>query len=167
MSAPSLPTSEHPPLKKARIESDQLIPDDNNAHLGKGKHFYFQFKNPLLPLVIDFGCGYGVSLLGLCSDNQSRCNSDPEKTKRFNFVGCDMSPTAINYAKAIGQRWNLAGCCNFVVSEGLSFLKLVMASYPGPIAWVLMQFPTPYTLRSESSQSIADPESNLGKRLVK
>jgi hypothetical protein len=97
------------------------------------------FENPTLPLVFDLGCGYGVSLLGLSYTYAQ----DEESPAKYNFLGCDMSARAINFANGICHRWSMHKQCAFIVSDIVKGLKIVQ-NYAGPVHWVSINFPTPY-----------------------
>jgi SAM-dependent methyltransferase len=136
------------------------------------------------PLVLDLGCGFGTSLLGLCLclERQSRVprsneNESPPKRARLeqailpqvadmtfvsahsalqdlirekgcNFLGCDMSKRAVGYATGLSSRWKIQNRCQFLHCDVESLLQLVLSSdYPGPIIWVNINFPTPYSQR--------------------
>lgn len=100
-----------------------------------------RFQDPHLPLVIDVGCGMGVSLLGLASLSAQETNWQGR-----NFLGIDLNPVTIGYASGIAQRWNLSDRLAFVVGAAESVLHDVLDSYPGPVSQILIQFPTPYRL---------------------
>jgi SAM-dependent methyltransferase len=136
------------------------------------------------PLVLDLGCGFGTSLLGLCLsleqpgptpplDNESPLKrpkrdhlitplSDEAVTfirahsalqeiirdKGCNFLGCDMSKRAIGYASGLSSRWKIENRCRFLHCGVDALLQLVLTSqYPGPVIWVNINFPTPYSQR--------------------
>jgi len=110
------------------------------------------FADPHRPLVIDIGCGMGVSLLGLAclaveKDNSSSILSRPAWYADCNFLGVDLNRIAMGYAVGIAQRWNMQHRLAFVVSSAEDILRQVQASYPGRVCKVLIQFPTPYRLR--------------------
>lgn len=131
------------------------------------------FDDPSLPLVLDLGCGYGVSLLGLCAHERAlaphhreegRGGSDEEAggTKRrrtvsggtgyglgecpCNYLGFDLSVRGIHYANGIAKRWGLSRKCAFVIADVNRALDWIASSqYAGGVSWILMQFPTPYS----------------------
>lgn len=110
----------------------------NNATLEPISNY---FADPSLPLVIDIGCGYGATLIGLCYDQQL---SESASRRNLNFLGCDMSSGCIRYAQGISVRWKLHSNCSFVVSEGGELLEWVHKTYPGRVEWIILQFPTPF-----------------------
>jgi len=96
------------------------------------------FDDASLPLVLDLGCGYGVSLLGL-----SHTFTSEGDLPRYNFFGCDMNARAMNFANSISDRWGMGKNCVFVVCDIIKGLGLSL-KYTGPIHWVSINFPTPY-----------------------
>eukprot|EP00977_Amphora_coffeiformis_P014725 scaffold4201_cov178-Amphora_coffeaeformis.AAC.20 len=109
------------------------------------------FKEPKRPLVIDIGCGMGLSLLGIAST----ANSDEEwhQWEHCNFLGVDLSPLAIRYGEGIARRWGYEGSLHFIVDTAERALKAVDSSYPGPVSQVLIQFPTPYRMVPSNTTS--------------
>jgi SAM-dependent methyltransferase len=114
------------------------------------------FDDPTRPLVVDIGCGMGISVLGLASlevppeqdqDDISGCYDAPFPWHACNFVGVDLSSLSIHYAQGIAQRWNIQGRVAFLVDEAELLLDQ-LPSYPGAVTRVLIQFPTPYRLPS-------------------
>jgi SAM-dependent methyltransferase len=97
------------------------------------------FADPALPLVVDLGCGYGVSLLSLCEQSMRDCF--PQK---FNFLGADLSNRAVRYASGISKRWGQTGQAAFVYADCNDAMRWVRDHYPGPVALVMVNFPTPY-----------------------
>lgn len=97
------------------------------------------FLDSARSLVVDVGCGMGVSLLGLASIEGD------EVWSNCNFIGMDLSPLAIGYAKGITERWDLSHRLSFHVGDAENLLTKLYA-YPGLIECVLIQFPTPYRL---------------------
>ena len=119
------------------------------------------FDDPTLPLVVDIGCGFGVSMLGL-SHRQHFLNaptglSDVKQIsggfRKRNFVACDMSHRAVMYASGIARRWGLHGSCQFIESDAASFLDLLLQEYEGPVECVLINFPTPYQFGVDSQSA--------------
>ena len=108
------------------------------------------YQDPALPLMIDLGCGYGVNLIALASEDKRNGN-------RFNFLGCDLSPQSLRYAQGISSRWNLSTHLAFVRCDALGCVRR-LSSYPGPILWAFLNFPTPYQLDAITS---SDEHSDL------
>ena len=117
------------------------------------------FEDPTLPLVVDVGCGMGISLLGLASleeydeANLSRDTLGPTLFNDCNFVGVDLSGLAVGYAKGIAKRWRLNHRLQFVVDSAETFLEEVKRTYRGNVSLCMIQFPTPYRLSPNESSS--------------
>ena len=105
------------------------------------KHMY---QDPERPLIIDIGCGMGLSLLGIASIAQSE--EERHQWENCNFLGVDLSHLAIGYGNSISNRWKLDKSLKFVVDAAERALDAVKSSYPGVVSQVLIQFPTPYRL---------------------
>jgi hypothetical protein len=63
-----------------------------------GNKYELGFADVARPLVIDIGCGFGVSLLGLA---MSSCTSGSDSGSNIdlsqcNFLGCDLSVNKFN-----------------------------------------------------------------------
>ena len=138
------------------------------------------FQDSTRPLVVDVGCGMGVSLLGLATLSSSNTmnrttstdNHHPSSTLPFldsqqqlsncNFLGVDLSALAIGYATGIATRWNLTDRLQFVVDDATHLLTALATSYPGPVTCVLIQFPTPYSqiVVPKKTTTTSDSETN-------
>lgn len=134
------------------------------------------FGDNTRPLVIDLGCGFGTALLGLCTSLkggsiQSIPLESPTKRIKFddsvssnkrrfveiqrtiwergcNFLGCDMSKRAIGYATSLANRWKVQDRCKFLhCSVEMLLDSLLSSNYPGPVVWISVNFPTPYSQR--------------------
>jgi hypothetical protein len=141
------------------------------------------FDDPTRPLVVDIGCGMGVSLLGLATCEETKdgdyssqvLSSFPasnEGTQQLhwpdcNFVGVDLGGLGIGYAQGLASRWGVKGRLQFVVNSAETFVTMVQNSYPGPIPLCLIQFPTPYRLdveerKGESLEDNGETISHVG-----
>ncbi len=109
------------------------------------------FVDPSLPLVIDLGCGYGVSMLGLCHQQQQQ-----EDGPKMNYLGVDMKTSAISYASSISARWGIRYHCAFMEADVLSALRWARDYYLGPVQWVMCQFPSPFTLQGGGNGQLPD-----------
>jgi hypothetical protein len=113
------------------------------------------FEDPSRPLVVDIGCGMGVSLLGLASispdsiDDQAEIQID---WSRCNFIGIDLSHLTIGYGQSVRSRWGLEHLA-FVVDSAESCLIRIGTSYPGKVALAMIQFPTPFRFKDDVSSS--------------
>ena len=110
------------------------------------------FADPTLPLVIDLGCGYGVSLMGLCYKRQE------SEDEEVNFLGVDMKTKAIRYANSVSKRWDIATHCAFIELDALSALRWARERYLGPVRWIMCQFPSPFALQDGSGGNCQLPD---------
>ncbi len=108
--------------------------------------WYQLFQDPHRPLVIDVGCGMGVSLLRLASQQTNLWQN-------CNFLGIDLNPVTIGYGAGLAERWNLSDRLTFVVDTAEHALQQVLTSYPGTVSNILIQFPTPYRLAVSSGNT--------------
>jgi tRNA G46 methylase TrmB len=122
------------------------------------------------PLVLDLGCGMGVSLLGLASTIPSTSKlfveSEEGSLVRFkdwrddaNYVGCDMSSLTIGFAQGIASRWNLGRRLQFVHQSAHSLLEEIELGYKGKVALIMIQFPSPYRFQSNDGGNSQLPVS--------
>ena len=83
-------------------------------------------------LVIDLGCGFGISSLGLAVSG-------------FSTLAVDASAHCISFAHSIAKRWRLSEQkLAFVHGDAKQALSTVAAEYRGNVSWVLINFPTPF-----------------------
>lgn len=125
---------------------------DIKADTAAVESWWRRFKDPTKPLVIDVGCGFGVSLLGLASCEKSVGSSPVLCGTDFpdcNFIGGDLNQGAIRFASGIAQRWSLNGRLAFTTCSTKKLLSQVHEGYEGPVSLILVQFPTPYRLVNE------------------
>ena len=57
-----------------------------------------------------------------------------------NFRGIDLSSLSIGYARGMSKRWKLDSIMHSEGDSAQRALEAVAATYPGPIAQVLVQF---------------------------
>ena len=115
------------------------------------------FEDPSRPLVVDIGCGMGVSLLGLASSTPDSIDDQAEiqiDWSQCNFIGIDLSHLTIGFGQSVRSRWGL-GNLAFVVDSAESCLIRICASYPGKVALAMIQFPTPYRFQDDAISSAA------------
>lgn len=109
------------------------------------KTMKLNFKNLSKPLVIDLGCGFGVSCLGLAhGDKDGICN----------YIGIDMSSKCINFASRISRSWGMSDHCIFVQADAFEALTFIKREYPGPVRWISSQFPTPPSLSTKTAINV-------------
>ena len=122
------------------------------------------FHDNTLPLIVDIGCGYGVSLLGLGyyqQAKQAQTHGKGDGGMKYNYLGCDMSPTSIGYAQSITARWKLEGTTHFLELDAKGMLNM-LASYPGRIHGIHVNFPTPYKFEALLSDDIDNERISVG-----
>jgi len=112
------------------------------------------YADPSLPLVVDIGCGFGTTLLGMARHGEGlptlheEPNLDGLELEGCNFVGVDLFLHSVGYANGLAMRWGLGARCRFFVASGESLLQRITAEYPGPVVLMMVQYPTPYKLGS-------------------
>jgi hypothetical protein len=135
--------------------------DDGNVDLYDWKTM---FEDTSRPLVVDVGCGMGVSILGLAttvSCDSQKCEGELRiDWTGCNFIGVDLSRLAVGYAQCVRSRWGLGGYVTFVVDTAENCLSKICETYPGKVALVMLQFPTPYRFRSNDESEENDDASN-------
>jgi tRNA G46 methylase TrmB len=110
-------------------------------------------------LVVDIGCGMGVSLLGLATPfgNDEFANSpeghllDYTGWKDANLVGCDLVGVTVGYAQGIVKRWNLNERLQYAYHSAQDFMEEIETSYGGNVPLVMIQFPSPYRLEDKAA----------------
>jgi hypothetical protein len=116
------------------------------------------FSDPTRPLVLDVGCGLGVSLLGLATGKPTTSSAkqflQPVDWSQFNYLGGELSSQAVRWANAMAARWQISDRCRFLQVSTETLLDYLnweqTQRHPSPqVAWILLQFPTPYRLHGE------------------
>jgi len=117
------------------------------------------FDDPKKSLVVDVGCGMGVSLLNLAFSSSDMIDV-PSETKDIdwtscNYVGADLNEIMVRYANGIVSRFYIQSIrskhIHFFHLPGDELLENIKKSYPGNVKLIMLQFPSPYRL--ENSQS--------------
>ena len=129
-------------------------------------------------LVVDLGCGFGASLLGLASLDDSfpptnvvlpshlSTTSSPVDAAALSwsechFVGCDLSQLAIRYGRGMAHRWGLEDRLQFCHASVQHVLEQLEHEYLGPVAGILIQFPSPYRLPVGGVRGEGEDESSF------
>jgi hypothetical protein len=125
-----------------------------------------KYRNSSFPLIVDLGCGMGVSLLGLSIMTPYEYNNETPVQKAirhiagsgqaYNYVGGDLDSLSINYARGIARRWGIDHRLQFVWKPSFDLLMdVIKSSYPSigvekrMVAMIMIQFPTPYRFLKE------------------
>ena len=129
-----------------KIDIDVDLDTTSNTSSKSGTNIMISdlFENPELPLIVDLGCGLGLSMLGLAYSNR-------KEGEKFNFLGVDMSESALQYAEGISSRFLLQGNCRFLKSEALLAVYSIQSSYRGDVQWYIVSFPTPYHINNNKN----------------
>lgn len=83
-------------------------------------------------LVLDLGCGFGISSLGMAMSG-------------YRVFAADASAHCVNFARSLARRWGLPPSslrlehCGAVAALGATLLD-----FRGPVEWILVNFPTPF-----------------------
>jgi hypothetical protein len=144
-------------------DSEQTSPSLPNIKPSSYYQWNSMFADPKRPLVVDVGCGMGVSLLGLARSKESnKILLNTTKWEDCNFVGVDLGGLGIGYARGLSHRWGVSDRLQFVVDSAEHALSQ-LESYPGPVQLCLVQFPTPYQLnRTKNGNSQLPISANDG-----
>jgi SAM-dependent methyltransferase len=130
-----------------------------------------------MPVLVDLGCGYGVSALGFASEARDRSSGAADcaaargeaagpawarelLAARPFVLGCDLSSGAIAYAASMAERLDLGAHVRFATAtaeEGLAWAVSERGAAADGALGVLVQFPTPF--RSEDDADDVDGES--------
>lgn len=168
-------------LSKESIVTAPMASPATSSEQADTYDWYKTYSDPTKPLVIDIGCGMGVSTLGLATAVQSDESVQGHplyEWSKCNFAGVDLSGLAIQYAQSLRTSWNLQDRLCFFVDRAENFLQHVRNTYPGPIHLCMVQFPTPYRLelpRKTNSDDISNdttrgntqlPESSSSKNFM-
>lgn len=145
------PTSLPSPVSTGSLHGDSISSSEDCQY-----DWSSMFADPTAPLVVDIGCGMGVSILGLATwnkendinwdENNSAANINLDWAT-CNYIGVDTNCLSIGYANGIASRWNLLhGRVFFRIDRAEQFLERLEQTYPGDVALILIQFPTPFRL---------------------
>jgi len=158
--------------KQTKITPTQSLSLANSTKSSLNDIDWFNlFEDNTKPLIVDLGCGMGVSTLGLSTLQSDGLNGKLKQTfidgniynldwSKHNFLASDLNAQFIAYAQGIATRWGILGKhIQFLVSSTEDLLSAVNEHYPGPVKLIMIQFPTPYRL--QPSTSSGDPEIGI------
>jgi SAM-dependent methyltransferase len=121
-----------------------------------------RFKDPSRPLVLDIGCGLGVSLIGLASVSHRASPGDIVDQpclngvawKDCNFLGGDLSLLGVRFGQGIAARWQIDGHLQYTLAAAEDLVDQVDRLYPGKVALIMIQFPSPYRLKESGNTQL-------------
>lgn len=141
--------------EQSMASPEGLLPEPKSPWLRR-------FDDPTKPLVVDIGCGLGVSIIGLASLR----NRYPQEMgsmdllvsgldwNQCNYLGGDLSLLGTRFGQGIATRWNLKGHLHFTRASAEDLVKEVDRLYPGRIAMIMIQFPSPYRLKESGNTQL-------------
>ncbi len=111
------------------------------------------FDVPDADLIIDIGCGMGVSLLNAATLGRDE-NFYYEHTEATgdihwhlsNYAGTDLNQMMVRYANSMASRLDGKKYLQFFNLSADEFLSEIISTYRGKISLVMLQFPSPYRL---------------------
>ena len=125
------------------------------------------FENNKRPLVIDLGCGMGVSLLGLALQSKHlKLGSTRSKYYDHNFLGVDLSQISLRYGVGIAQRWSLSDRLQYIYAPADVALEKVLRDYDYAVSTILIQFPSPYRLSPDEDGNTQLPRDKKSGFMV-
>jgi hypothetical protein len=141
--------------RHSKRQKKPVIPfsDDKNLN-GKGNENICDWKaifdNPNNDLIVDIGCGMGVSLLGLDKMSSSIKQTDTNEVSSIdwttcNFLGADLNPLMTEYADGIVSRYSTKKTICFLNLSASDLVRKIMW-YPGKVRLIMVQFPSPFRL---------------------
>ncbi len=131
-------------------DADEMEGVENDLIVKPSYDWNELFQDDTRPLVVDVGCGMGVSILGLastddeldCSKESSRLLLDENlKWSECNFIGVDLGALGIDYARGVAHRCDMEGNLHFAIDAAEDFCRH-LESYPGDVRCCMIQFPT-------------------------
>lgn len=106
------------------------------------------FTNPALPLLLDVGCGSGRFALAVAAG----------PTARVNVLGLEIRDKLVDRARAWAAARDLSGRAAFEVANATVSLPAgTLASYPGLLTTVCVQFPDPHFKERHRKRRVVQP----------
>jgi hypothetical protein len=136
-------------IRQLKVKPDDFSKDHFQTEINWNDHFTDISK----PLVVDVGCGLGVSILNLASANTHEHSLELNVDwSRCNFLGADLNLSLLRYPQGLLTRMNedLKGRVCFLHQPATCLLK-ELQSYPGPTELIMIQYPSPYSLLESDS----------------
>jgi len=123
------------------------------------------FADPSLPLQIDVGCGSGRFVLirgkrmaGHVPKGEASTDSTAAEPKvKANVLGMEIRQKLVQRAEEWSKRLELKNC-RFIFTNATVSWKSLLASYPGPIELVSMQFPDPHFKKKHFKRRHVQPQ---------
>lgn len=106
------------------------------------------FADSTLPLMVDIGCGPGRLLMVLAK----------RRAGTQNFLGLDVRDRLVDRAQQWAEELNLSGNVHFLTANATIAFRSLVATYPGPLAYVSILCPDPHFKRRHRKRRIVQKQ---------
>lgn len=122
------------------------------------------YKDPKLPLVVDVGCGPGRFVLKLAEEDAEAATAEEEgpevtgadATAARNFLGLEIREPIVERALQWSEKLGLDAHVHFMLANATVSIGELVASYPGEVSLVCVQFPDPHFKRRHRKRRIVN-----------
>ncbi|EIE25586.1 S-adenosyl-L-methionine-dependent methyltransferase, partial [Coccomyxa subellipsoidea C-169] len=99
------------------------------------------------PLIVDVGCGSGRFVLALS-----------RRFQRHNLLGLDIRAKLMERANEWARILELQNSVHFMMANATVSLESMLATYPGPLSLVSIQFPDPHFKTRHKKRRVVQPQ---------
>ncbi|KAK9909195.1 hypothetical protein WJX75_008585 [Coccomyxa subellipsoidea] len=99
------------------------------------------------PLIVDVGCGSGRFLLAIS-----------RRYQRHNLLGLDIRNKLMERANEWAKLLDLHKSVHFMMANATVSLESMLATYPGPLSLVTVQFPDPHFKARHKKRRVVQPQ---------
>ncbi|BDA41833.1 probable tRNA (guanine-N(7)-)-methyltransferase at N-terminal half [Coccomyxa sp. Obi] len=105
------------------------------------------FPDTARPLIVDVGCGSGRFLMALS-----------RKFQHHNLLGLDIRSKLMDRANDWTKILELQHSVHFMMANATVSLESMLATYPGPLSLVTVQFPDPHFKTRHKKRRVVQPQ---------
>lgn len=105
------------------------------------------FPDTARPLIVDVGCGSGRFLMALS-----------RKFQHHNLLGLDIRSKLMDRANEWAKILELQNSVHFMMANATVSLESMLATYPGPLSLVTVQFPDPHFKTRHKKRRVVQPQ---------
>ncbi|CAL8460862.1 g393 [Coccomyxa elongata] len=105
------------------------------------------FPDTARPLIVDVGCGSGRFLMALS-----------RKFQHHNLLGLDIRSKLMERANEWAKILELQNNVHFMMANATVSLESMLATYPGPLSLVTIQFPDPHFKTRHKKRRVVQPQ---------